>query len=85
MELFLIDEGHDFDIQHPIHIHGYSPYIIAMERHATKPERIFPVGRKYFICGKYFIWNNKLDNPQFVFSFYIKIVYYEHTFPYKSI
>ena len=44
MELFIIDEGSNFDVQHPIHIHGYSPYIIAMERHATEPEKIFGLG-----------------------------------------
>ena len=41
MELFLVDEGQYIDIQHPIHIHGYSPYIIAIERHADTPEKNF--------------------------------------------
>ena len=50
MELFLVDEGQYIDIQHPIHIHGYSPYIIAIERHADTPEMIIgrPDPRKYF-------------------------------------
>ena len=37
VELILIDEGKLVDIQHPIHIHGYSPYIVAYERHAKSP------------------------------------------------
>ena len=41
VELILIDEGFGFDIEHPIHIHGYSPYLVAYERHAKKPEAIF--------------------------------------------
>ena len=45
--MFLIDEGRRFDLQHPIHIHGYSPYIIATERHAKEPESFFPMGRKF--------------------------------------
>ena len=43
--MFIIDEGRVFDLQHPIHIHGYSPYIIATERHAKEPESFFPIGR----------------------------------------
>ena len=43
VEIFLIDEGYGFDFSHPIHIHGYSPYIIAMERHANaNPQSFFP-------------------------------------------
>ena len=37
MEIILIDEGTLFDIEHPIHIHGYSPYVVAYERHAKDP------------------------------------------------
>ena len=41
VEIFLIDEGKAYDITHPIHIHGYSPYIVATERHAAEPEKYF--------------------------------------------
>ena len=37
VEVILIDEGKSVDIQHPIHIHGYSPYIVAYQRHAKSP------------------------------------------------
>ena len=41
VEIFLIDEGTTFDLSHPIHIHGYSPYIVAMERHAAFPDQFY--------------------------------------------
>ena len=41
MELILIDEGFGFDVEHPIHIHGYSPYLVAYERHTKNPKVIF--------------------------------------------
>ena len=44
--MFIIDEGRRLDLQHPIHIHGYSPYIIATERHAVDPESFYPIGKK---------------------------------------
>ena len=44
VEIFLIDEGVGHDISHPIHIHGYSPYIVAMERHASCPQTQFGSG-----------------------------------------
>ena len=41
VELVIVDEGWDFDLTHPIHIHGYSPYIVAMERRAKQPNDYF--------------------------------------------
>ena len=48
VELILIDEGyHDYadvklgvDYQHSLHVHGYSFYVVAMERHANMQENI---------------------------------------------
>ena len=48
--MFIIDEGRKLDLQHPIHIHGYSPYIIATERHAIEPESFFPIGNHRNKC-----------------------------------
>jgi hypothetical protein len=45
VEMFVIDEGRIFDLQHPIHIHGYSPYIVATERHAQTPETFYPISQ----------------------------------------
>ena len=42
--MFLINEGRngfndmDFDLPDAIHVHGYSFYVIAMERHGIKNE-----------------------------------------------
>lgn len=49
VELILIDEGKLFEIQHPIHIHGYSPYIVAYERHAKDPVVSGIGGSKLFL------------------------------------
>ena len=47
VELILIDEGTTVDVQHPMHIHGYAPYVVAYERHAKLPETVFGRNRKY--------------------------------------
>ena len=51
VELILIDEGTTVDVQHPMHIHGYAPYVVAYERHAKVPETVFGLGG-----GKYQEW-----------------------------
>lgn len=46
--MFLIDEGYHnmedgskgVDMQHPIHVHGYSFYVIAMERHGRQVDNV---------------------------------------------
>ena len=49
--MILIDEGTTFDVQHPMHIHGYAPYVVAYERHAKVPESVFGLEP-----GKYQEW-----------------------------
>ena len=41
VEIFLIDEGKLYDISHPVHLHGMSFSVVAMERHATNPTYFF--------------------------------------------
>ena len=40
VEIFLIDEGNHYDITHPMHLHGYSFYVVAMERHGKKNKNV---------------------------------------------
>ena len=40
VELFLIDEGRNYDISHPMHLHGHSFYVVAMERHGKKNSNV---------------------------------------------
>ena len=40
VEIFLIDEGNHYDITHPMHLHGYSFFVVAMERHGKKTENV---------------------------------------------
>jgi hypothetical protein len=38
----LIDEGLAYDVSHPIHMHGNSFYVVAMERHAANTSHTGP-------------------------------------------
>ena len=38
--MFLIDEGLDYDITHPMHMHGHSFYVVAMERHGKNNSNV---------------------------------------------
>jgi FtsP/CotA-like multicopper oxidase with cupredoxin domain len=40
VEIVLIDEGYAYDVSHPFHLHGYSFYVVAMERHGATPSHI---------------------------------------------
>jgi len=40
VEIFLIDEGRDYDISHPMHLHGHSFYVVAMERHGKNNSNV---------------------------------------------
>jgi len=41
VDLFLIDEGLPWDVNHPWHLHGMHFQVLAMERFAEKPDHIF--------------------------------------------
>ena len=60
VELILIDEGTTFDVQHPMHIHGYAPYVVAYERHAKDPKSVFGPNRKYQKWGRIFLRFEKI-------------------------
>jgi FtsP/CotA-like multicopper oxidase with cupredoxin domain len=40
VEIFLIDEGRDYDVSHPMHLHGHSFYVVAMERHGQNNSNV---------------------------------------------
>ena len=60
VELILIDEGTTVDVQHPMHIHGYAPYVVAYERHAKDPKSVFGPNRKYQKWARTFLRFEKI-------------------------